>query len=479
MTAALFLAGCSYGPEKAGPADSPTASEVESVELEPTSLPEPNFTYGAVEIWSATAEELFGGSSVHYDMVRAFGPLLVFGSHGETKAVDPQNQTVVWEQEGVGPLTRCGADLDGGTLYCPIQWEAGSGKRALAVIDVETGKTTEMLPEGGSSEAGFVTEVEHVPGGLVIDRVNDVLKVDLAGKVIWQQGVTSQLSDSRRMTVSSSDVLIYEPGFQTLLDVGTGDVIYAEPYETAPPLDASSSSYYSHIADSERFTWDTGGVFQGKEDCVFTADDVVLFAPDNCELNSGRGTVTALDPQTGEPLWELGVHGWVAQAGNGENLTTISGLERAGSKGIYKFDSVTVYGPVGEGEPADSLLLTETSAVQGEVGTAQAGVSDRTSVPGTHHPSSDFCPSGSSPYAEGETESFYVSICRSSSGQFTYVGYSPSAGSMVLPAEDLGGHWHASNQSHGYSVSSSYLDVYELGSGGNVVHEPFLWTRQY
>ena len=115
--------------------------------------------------------------------------------------------------------------------------------------------------------------------------------------------------------------------------------------------------------------------------------------------------------------------------------------------------------------------------VGGDWATAEPGVnmapstSGRTpsatsNAPTTPHPSSDFCPVGSTPYAEGETE-------------YTYVGYSPTAGTMVLPAEDLGTRWYASNQSHGYSVSSSYLDVYELDSGKNIIHQPFIWTRQY
>ena len=93
-------------------------------------------------------------------------------------------------------------------------------------------------------------------------------------------------------------------------------------------------------------------------------------------------------------------------------------------------------------------------------------------------PSSAYCPAGTTPHFEGETEGFFISICKGPSG-YTYVGYSPTAGEMVLPAESQSVRWWATNQSHGYSVSEDALNVYELAGNKNILSQPFIWTRQY
>lgn len=129
------------------------------------------------------------------------------------------------------------------------------------------------------------------------------------------------------------------------------------------------------------------------------------------------------------------------------------------------------------------LMDPATAAAWASQDSGSSSSSERTPAATPNAPaeaavSSAYCPSGTSPYFEGETEEFFISICRGVS-TFYYVGYSPNVGEMVLPSQDEGSRWWASNASHGYAVSSTHLDVYELSSNSNILHQPFVWTRQY
>lgn len=572
-----------------------------------------SFSNGAVDAWSMSWADPFPAGErpvVHPYMAVAFGPSIVFGSYGDMIAVDSATGESLWTLDGVDSIHRCAADPKEGLLLCPVP-PGEQPSDELVVIDVETGKTEPLPIEGIGSSAG---EVKKVDDTLVLCGGDQVSRIDMNGRVLWQQEVQTEGTETQHCVVTADTVEVREPSVKRVsaLDLETGKILKGGESSEAEDF-ADTGNPNRGRALAETLPWAADGRFGDAEDCLFQLDGAVLFAPDNCYTGDTSGVVTAYDPASGEPLWEMPLTGSVVADASGQDLITVQGLERSGSKGFYRFRSVTAYRGAMPGEatvsvptadatesgvaafvpaqipecpestvrlswaelpggwalvcgrserepvlwmsqlpgasevssrdvafvaagdspsyeaifPSGSIVRISYDSPNVEVvkntGDIKDGSGSQTNqlpitiiyfinlgakrfesptpaatpsaapeaarppqrVPApsqdvrtTPAPSSAYCPGGTTPYFEGETEGFFISICEGRSG-YTYVGYSPSVGEMILPAENQGSGWWASTSSHGYSVSGNYLDVYDLGDNENILHEPFIWTRQY
>ena len=406
VAGALLLSGCSL---KLPWSNTDESEDNGSASAAP-SVADPNksFTTGAIELWEADAAELFNQTpdpgtpiTVHPVMTQAFGSVLVFGGYEKTLAIDAPTQRVLWEKDNVGPLGHCAIDATNDMLYCPADWGPAGSLEEIVAINVRSGKSDQIQVNGLASEpSSGIGHIEAVPGGLVIYGYNTVFRTDFSGKVLWQRALGSDITDDRKMTVAPSSVLIsdFAKGSATVLDLETGNTTYQGSRDGVHELEFPET-VYDHLPDTQQFSWDTGEIFEGREECVFTAGTVVLFAPDNCDYGAGRGDVTAFDPQTGVPLWELEIDGTILQEGSISHLTTVKGLERYGGNGIYKFKSVAVYGPVGPGQAADSRPVSIEAEAQTQTSTDSAA---------GRMPE---CPAGATALSWAELSNGWVMVC--------------------------------------------------------------------